>query len=596
MKRKKLTQAAVFFCLMICLFYSTFQPGISYAEETGSLPVNAIKIPVVKDPDLVIRVIQDKKVLLEKKVYIDDFKENQLTRQIYTSIDGDDSPELILAEGIPLTEMLKMLNVNLDDVQSFNIFSSEGWERGFTKKFLFDVQRCAYPEIFPDLEPGQENVSINAFNNEAKLKDDASLNEADSNSETAVSEKDAEYAFTSKQPVLVKPMLTFRSYEKVMGVTADWKKLSNKMGIRICYGQMNFNDVCSPLYGTHINQLEINLKTSEKDEDENGYIATITGGSDDGAGDKVAETATDPVTGKQINNVPLTLTIKAGYFGTEYTELKTFTLAELKSLPKIKQAYTLIDDKKSVIVDTAVGVRLVDLLAAAGIDPNAVQALHFYSYGTEEGTAVSYTRSYLLGTPRYFYPRLSSCWNGGPTAGAARGAVRVDTIIALKDFWKKSTTAPDFYSVNGNSRFRLLFGQTNTTAETASHSLPWIHTIEVQMSGMPTEGNGKFISSGQSGEGSSEQQNGSQGQTEKFTAGKTMQKIETSASVANGSGNGGSKKSVYALSAAKEVPAPEPVHHFGLIGIGSLCILLLGAMNRYWGYHREFRFLKWNVE
>ena len=57
-----------------------------------------------------------------------------------------------------------------------------------------------------------------------------------------------------------------------------------------------------------------------------------------------------------------------------------------------------------------------------------------------------------------------------PIPGAVYGAIRVDTIIAYQDHWKRFATAPDFSVHDSSTRFRLLFGQTDTSTRTASRS------------------------------------------------------------------------------------------------------------------------------
>ncbi|MGI5879541.1 MAG: hypothetical protein ACOX6L_02950 [Syntrophomonadaceae bacterium] len=578
-------QTVVFFGLITYLLFMNWHPGFCYAaDNVDSVPIsNTVLIPVINEPGIIIRVKQDKTVLLEKNIYLDELEGMTLTKQIYTSLDADDTPQLILAEGILITDLLKVLGVKLEDVQDFHIFSSEGWHRSFTKKFLFDVPRFAYPEILPVQEQGQQSTSDKELKEDIHSKDENKLNDGEE------SNTNLKYAFEDKQPVPMQPMLTFRCYEKLMEVFADWEKLSNSNGIRVCYGQINLNDVCSTLYGKKINQLEINIKTINKNESNNGYIAQLIGGCDDAAGDEVIGSAGDAASGKQIANVPSTLTIKAGYYGQDYKEIKTFSLAELKSLPKIKQAYTFIDKDLSVIVETAVGVRLVDLLAAAGIDPNSVQFFHLYSYYNDENTAVSLSKGYLIDMPRYFYPRLPSCWDRKPTTGAARGGVRVDTIIALKDYWDQSTKAPDFFNVNGNNRFRLVLGQSNTTAETASSSLPWIHTIAVQISGSRTEGDGTRISAGSGAKGA----NDSQGQTEKMDLGEEIVAVEQGTTQNPIKGNENAR--IYTVAPAKAIPMEEQVYCLKHIGLISLAIFTLGAMIRYFGYRRENNLLSYKV-
>ena len=72
-----------------------------------------------------------------------------------------------------------------------------------------------------------------------------------------------------------------------------------------------------------------------------------------------------------------TLTIKVGYFGGPYYIKKIYTVSELEAMPQIQQAYTFIDSMPAVVIDSAKGVRLIDLLSDAGIDVNSVEAFYF---------------------------------------------------------------------------------------------------------------------------------------------------------------------------------------------------------------------------
>ncbi|MEG1501412.1 MAG: hypothetical protein RR396_05585, partial [Clostridiales bacterium] len=164
--------------------------------------------------------------------------------------------------------------------------------------------------------------------------------------------------------------------------------------------------------------------------------------------------------------------------------------------------YTLVDDQGRVIMETAMGVRLTDILSAAGIDINAVEILHFATVDNPESPPISINKSYLLSTSRYFYAALPGHWlDGQPQPGAAAGKVPVDAIIAYRDLWQPGATVPDFYKADGKNRFRLVFGQVKTNSQTADKAVKWIHTIEIQLSGTPpkeevkTDQSDKLVSS-----------------------------------------------------------------------------------------------------
>jgi len=183
-----------------------------------------------------------------------------------------------------------------------------------------------------------------------------------------------------------------------------------------------------------------------------------------------------------------TLTIKVGYFGGPYYTKKVYTLTDFDALPQVKHAYTYIDNLPAICIDSANGVKLTDLLVDAGIDVNSVQKFYFYSTDIKNGWYQCLDKSYLLDTPRYYYPNLPSHWDYDTQKakdGALAGAVRVDTIIAYKDNWQRYADAPDFGTYDTSTRFRLLFGQSGTIGHNAPESAKWVHSIEVMLGGMP---------------------------------------------------------------------------------------------------------------
>lgn len=185
------------------------------------------------------------------------------------------------------------------------------------------------------------------------------------------------------------------------------------------------------------------------------------------------------------------LTINVGYYGGPYHTKKVYTLSDLEALPQVEQAYTFIDAMPAVVIDSARGVKLTDLLADAGIDVNSVEAFYFYATDVKKGWYESLTKSVLLDTPRYYYPNLPTHWDFDTQSaipGAVYGAVRVEPVLALYDNWKRFATAPDFSVRDTSTRFRLLFGQTDTNSRTASRSVKWVHAIDVMLGGTPPTG------------------------------------------------------------------------------------------------------------
>ncbi|BCG60779.1 hypothetical protein [Paenibacillus sp. URB8-2] len=373
-------------------------------------------------------------------------------RQYYTSINEKGKPETTLAEGVPIIKLIESAGVDFNDVINLRFFYADGLDSSFTKTFLFDRKRYSYPEL----------VSGNLSDGEGRIID-----------------KSKEY-----QEVL--PMLALRYAERTDENLQGWDTISNKEGIKICYGQMKISDVVSPMYGYNINRMEIVVRP-KINEIEQAKTKTID--DNDVFGPAVSEE-----TGDKLDELPTTLTFNVGYFGLEYLPRKIFSLEEIKSLPRVTQAYTAVDSSGKVVMETAVGVRLKDLLAAAGIDRNSVEKITFTFTENREKKRLSFSRGFLLDTPRYFYPNLPLRWNGsGPTAGAAVDALQVDTIIAFRDLQQQGATAPDFYKVNGYNRFKLIFGQTNTRSETVSKHVKWIDSVEIQLLGSPPDEKGNSV-------------------------------------------------------------------------------------------------------
>lgn len=183
-----------------------------------------------------------------------------------------------------------------------------------------------------------------------------------------------------------------------------------------------------------------------------------------------------------------TLTIKVGYFGGPYYTKKTYTISDLEAMPQVQQAYTYIDSMPAVVIDSARGVKLADLLEDAGIDVNSVESFYFYATDTEVGWYQCLPKSYLLDTARYYYPNLPAYWDSDTHSsipGAALGAIQVEPVVAIWDNWQRFAVAPDFNVRDTSTRFRLLFGQTDTAARTAMRSVRWVHAIEVMLGGSP---------------------------------------------------------------------------------------------------------------
>lgn len=189
------------------------------------------------------------------------------------------------------------------------------------------------------------------------------------------------------------------------------------------------------------------------------------------------------------------LTINVGYFGGPYYQKKVFTEAQLRALGTVKADYTLIDNMPDVVIDHVEGVRLVDIMEAAGIDINSVQSFNFWSNDKKDGYYTSLTKTELIDTPRYCYYSLPENWDEDAQSGNAHAGdikERVDTLMALGDNWNRynkgagAEFGSDYLNLNTNTRYRLIFGQTNTYTHTAQSSAKWVHSINVTLGGAPT--------------------------------------------------------------------------------------------------------------
>lgn len=188
-----------------------------------------------------------------------------------------------------------------------------------------------------------------------------------------------------------------------------------------------------------------------------------------------------------------TLTIKVGYFGGPYYEKHVFSLAELWNMDIVYGDYTFIDNMPSVVIDHVAGVRLSDIVDAAGIDLNSVQMLYFWTNDKTSSYYTAFTKASLIDTSRYVYHNLPENYDndlGAGNAYATQDAERVDTVMALADDWTRviagATFGSDYLNLNTNTRFRLIYGQTDITTHTASRSAKWVHEIVVELGGAPT--------------------------------------------------------------------------------------------------------------
>jgi hypothetical protein len=193
-----------------------------------------------------------------------------------------------------------------------------------------------------------------------------------------------------------------------------------------------------------------------------------------------------------------TLTINVGYYGGPYYQKKVFTVDELASLGLVSAVYSYIDNMPAVCLDYAKGVPISTIMNAVGIDINSIQRFYFYTNDNKGGYFTDFTKNSLLDTTRYYYPNLVFRYyepDYDPEEydeQAAKGAIPVQSMMAISDNWVRHLPGPDDfgeidYSVQRTfTRFRLMYGQVDTYTRTASKSAKWVHSINIMLGGGPT--------------------------------------------------------------------------------------------------------------
>lgn len=378
---------------------------------------------------------------------LDEMKQMPQLQFAYSSLTPADAPSLTAAQGVSLEAVLTGLGIKLAEVSELRFVSSDGGVLKFDGPELLGAPRYYYPEIF---------------------------------------QSEADSGVREEVPVIL--ALGKREYRS--GEQTSFSELNMGEGISLCFGQRNISDKVSIQYGKYIHKITLRLKNEEGLQiPEKPY----------GTGEEVQESFDaniSPVeTPQQEEDIDRgltadTLTFSVGYFGGPYEIRKVFTLDELYAMELKDQAYTYIDNMPAVVLESARGILLTNLLEAAGIDVNSVESFHFYCSDVKNSWYQTIAKNYLIDTLRYYYPKLPTSWDydeGSALAGASDQKVPVDTIIALEDNWKRFAVVPDFDHTVKKSRFRLVFGQTDTETKNAYRSARWIHTIEVMLGGKPPE-------------------------------------------------------------------------------------------------------------
>lgn len=401
----------------------------------------------VADSSIKINIIQNGQTLSQKSYSAEQILAFGSTNAVYSSLDSSGSPELTSAKGVKITDLLAGLGIEQNDLESIHYYCSDGGDRSFTKKFLLDTVRYYY----------------SGLSAAATVADDGSVS----------------FDTSQMNPQPAQSMLALQSYSERNAAAENYGTMSAANGVRLCFGQQSYDEQVSTKFGRNINRLDINLTASAS------YAGDNTD-SDNNNPDSNPNNSGD--NNQAVVGASDTFKITVGYYGGEFTEKKTFTLAEMQAMANYKETYTYIDAMPSVVVVSASGIRLTDLLAAAGIDVNSVQVIHFTTFDGYNKQNSSILKTDLIDKHRYYYPNLRSHWDtdtASATLGYAAGAKTVEPMIAVQDNWSRKETGPNFSNLNDHVGFRVLKGQTRSEIgkSTAYQAAKYITGMEVQLGG-----------------------------------------------------------------------------------------------------------------
>ncbi|MEN6348488.1 MAG: S-layer homology domain-containing protein [Syntrophomonas sp.] len=150
----------------------------------------------------------------------------------------------------------------------------------------------------------------------------------------------------------------------------------------------------------------------------------------------------------------------------------TFTRTDLEAMPQVEACcYSTINTWPTKKWYMAEGVRLSDLLATAGILPDA----RLITVKSADGFKKTLTRKELE-DPRYYYPGLKANHEfAGYIPGSSDNAEAVDTILALRSVEGSDDPA----QMNTLDAPLLIMGQRWITEQTNELFLKYVETIEV---------------------------------------------------------------------------------------------------------------------
>ncbi len=508
---------------------------LAFVLVTGGAGIYGTDISYAGVPkSFMIRVLVGETVVSEKAYTDAELRQLKQTQQVFSGIDEEGLPCTVSAEGVLLTDYVASQGITEGEISRVTIYAPDKWQRSFINNYLYGVKRYRYPHLSEAwrIENGEDadEPADNGGNAESGTSDDSDVpNGQDDNgngtsggesgnAEQEQSQSDGGSGTVSAQSVhsaavdvdtaalgksgaeQVYPMLALRSFTSEVSDAERYDALGASEGYRFCFGQLNPSDGAYMMYGYNLTGMDITVSAtgdfarSVGLEDKEGLKTRTPGGADSAGSADVAGPYEDKLTGESVSKLPDGLTIQIGYFGTDYYTIKRFSFEELAAMPLVRQAYSGRSASGKTGTLTALGVRLVDIVTAAGVDASSVEKFGFYredaSVQDITSAGVTASSSWLIDMNRYYYPNMTNVidFTTGKS-GAALNSVRTDTLIALKDYWDEGSAVPDFFKLDGTRRFRLVYGQSTPRSDNLSKSAPWISTIRIQLYGSPSDEN-----------------------------------------------------------------------------------------------------------
>ncbi len=513
---------------------------LAFVLVTGGAGIYGTDISYAGVPkSFMIRVLVGETVVSEKAYTDAELRQLKQTQQAFSGIDEEGLPCTVSAEGVLLTDYVASQGITEGEISRVTIYAPDKWQRSFINNYLYGVKRYRYPHLSEawriengedadepadnagdagsgesdgtDAPNGQDDNGNGTSGSESENTEPGAHEQEQSQSDGASGTVSAQSVHSAAVDVdtaalrksgaeQVYPMLALRSFTSEVSDAERYDALGASEGYRFCFGQLNPSDGAYMMYGYNLTGMDIivsatgDFARSVGLEDKEGLKTRTPGGADSAGIADVAGPYEDKLTGESVSKLPDGLTIQIGYFGTDYYTIKRFSFEELAAMPLVRQAYSGRSASGKTGTLTALGVRLVDIVTAAGVDVSSVEKFGFYredaSVQDITSAGVTASSSWLIDMNRYYYPNMTNVidFTTGKS-GAALNSVRTDTLIALKDYWDEGSAVPDFFKLDGTRRFRLVYGQSTPRSDNLSKSAPWISTIRIQLYGSPSDEN-----------------------------------------------------------------------------------------------------------